>query len=208
MELEEIESQLCASLSEERFRHSLGVVETAVALADRYGADREKAHLAALLHDCAKNLPDCELKRLCRIYHIRLDHVSKRECRLLHAYVGASLARDKYGVSDQEILDAIYYHTTGKKDMSLLCKIIFLSDMIEPNRKERPFLSAIRQAALIDLDKAILMTLDSTVSYILQKGRLLHLDTLKARNFLLETRKDLTDGNEGKNQLHQNHFRG
>lgn len=196
MTFEEMDGRLKEALTESRYRHTMGVVETAERLAARYGYDPEKARTAALLHDCAKNLPDEELKRLCRKYAIRLDHVSKREPRLLHAYVGAHLAKDVYGIEDEEIFDAIYYHTTGKKDMTLLGKIVFLADMIEPNRNHLECLPLLRELAFSDLSAALVLSLDSTVRYLVDHGRLLHLDTLKARNFILEERKEQSNGNQ------------
>lgn len=195
MSFEEISDRLRASLTEERFTHTMGVVSTAESLALRYDCDVNKARLAALCHDCAKNIDHKEMKKLCGKYSIRLDNVSKHEPKLLHAYVGANMARDVFGIDDEEILDAIYYHTTGKKNMSLLCKIIFLADMIEPGRKNLQSLEEIRRTAYIDLDKAIIMEIDSTINYIIGKKRLLHPDTIKARNYLMETRKDLDYGN-------------
>lgn len=192
-----MEETLRKALSPRRFQHSLGVVEVALSLAARYGADAYKARLAALLHDCAKNLPEDEQKRLCHIYRIRLDAVAKSEPCLLHAYVGAHLARDIYGVCDEEVQDAIFYHTTGKENMSLLCKIIFLADMIEPNRAPFPALSSLRRAASEDLDAAVFMALTESIRHVLSKGRMLHADTVLARNFYLETRKDLLYGNQG-----------
>ncbi|MDP4133691.1 MAG: bis(5'-nucleosyl)-tetraphosphatase (symmetrical) YqeK [Bacillota bacterium] len=189
MNYEEIESLLKKALTPERFKHTMGVVETSLKLAQRYGCDKEKTRYAALLHDCAKNYEASELKKLCRKYDIRLDHVSKRESRLLHAYVGAYMAKDIYGIEDEEIFDAIYFHTTGKKEMSLLCKIIFLADAIEPHRCYGERLDEIRKLAFENLDEALIINLDETIHYIINKGRLLHLDTLKARNFLLENVK-------------------
>lgn len=195
MSFEEIKAELYTILKEKRFLHTMGVVETAVALAKHYAVDEEKARYAALLHDCAKNLPDEELKRLCKKYKIKLDHVSKREPQLLHAYVGAEVAKRTYGITDGEILDAIFYHTTGKKDMSMLCKIIFIADMTEPGRSGIPNIDEIRKVMYEDLDKAIIMGFDSTISFVMKKGSLMHLDTLKARNYLIEERKDKEYGN-------------
>ncbi len=194
MSYEEILERLKNTLTEDRFAHTMGVVDASESLALRYGCDVNKARIAALCHDCAKNLDLAELKKLCKKYKIRLDNVSKCEGRLLHAYVGAHLAKEEFGVADPEIFDAIYYHTTGKRDMSLLCKIIFLADMIEPGRRNLEFLDEIRRMAYIDLDRAIIMEFDSTIAYVIKMERLLHPDTIKARNYLIETRKDLDYG--------------
>ncbi len=206
MKTDEMETRLRACLSAHRFRHSLGVCETAKALALRYGASASKAHTAGLLHDCAKDLPGDELKRLCAVYGIALDDVCESESCLLHAYVGAHLAREVYGVSDGDVFFAIYYHTTGRAAMSLLEKIIFLADMIEPNRANFAGKEALLKASECDLDKAVLMALDISIRHVMDKGCLLHLDTLRARNHLLKTRKDLSHGNNGKNRIDQGRF--
>lgn len=195
MSFEDILERLRTTLKDERFSHTMGVVDSAESLALRYGCDVTKARIAALCHDCAKNLDAAELKKLCKQYKIRLDNVAKCDSRLLHAYVGAYIARDNFGVTDPDIFDAIYYHTTGKRDMSLLCKIIFLADLIEPGRKEPAELDEIRREAYNDLDRAVIMEFDATIRHVVEKKRLLHPDTVKARNYLIETRKDLNYGN-------------
>lgn len=183
---QEIIARLKQDLTPYRFTHTMGVAQTAQKLAQTYGYDTEKARITGLLHDCAKDIPHDKLYRMCRAKKISLDHVSKREPKLLHAYVGAELANEIYGFDDEEIHDAIVFHTTGKKDMSLLTKIIFLADAIEPNRKLDGEVEAIRAVAYTDLDLALIMALDASMKYILRKGALIHLDTLRARNFLIE----------------------
>lgn len=191
MKPEEIKLSLKKLLPHKRYEHTLGVCETAVSLAKLYGVSEEKSYIASLLHDCAKNIPENEQLSLCQKYSINLDEYTLSQPQILHSYVGAHLAKDIYGVSDDEVFDAIYYHTTGKENMSLLCKIIFLSDMIEPGRSNIPNLDLIRKESLRNLDLAVLMALDSTILYNIKKCRILHLDSLKARNFLLKNRKDL-----------------
>ncbi len=188
--MEELINELKKILAEKRFTHTMGVAETAGKLAEHYRLSGEKAYLAGLLHDCAKNLSDEELYELSAYYKIELDDVSKKEPSLLHAYVGAHLIKDKYKISDEEIFDAVYYHTTGKENMSLFSKIIFLSDMIEPGRCGLEFLEKARALAFTDIDMALILAMEGTINYVIKKGGLLHTDTVKARNFLIESRKD------------------
>ncbi|MBQ2941790.1 MAG: nicotinate-nucleotide adenylyltransferase [Clostridia bacterium] len=183
--LSEIIKKLKGTLKESRFRHTLGVADTAVALAKHYGADTDKAYLAGLLHDSAKNFTDDELFALCDKYNIPLSEDDRKAPPIIHSYVGAAIAEVEYGIEDKEILDAIYYHTTGSEDMSLLSKIIFVSDMTEPGRKDFPGLSEIRRLMYEDIDKALVASMDATISYAKMKGSFLHPDTLKARNFIL-----------------------
>lgn len=193
--MEKLINELKESLKEERFYHTLGVAETAKNLAKHYGIDEKKAYLAGLLHDCAKNLGYEELYKRADFYKIELDPVAKSEPKLLHAYVGAYMARDKYKISDDEIFDAIYYHTTGKEDMSLFSKIVFLADLIEPGREKYDFFKKAKELAYKDIDEALIFVMESTMLYIIKQGGLLHTDTVKARNFLVERRKDKENGN-------------
>ena len=162
-------SALERALSEKRLRHTAGVVLTAIALAERYGADPKKAQTAALLHDCAKYLPDEEL--------IRLSKDPEKILPVLHSEVGAVLASEEYGVCDPEILEAIRLHTTGDKDMSTLDKIIYLSDMIEPSR-DFPGVEELRQDG--DLDKRVYAAMMHCVEYLEKKGGRIHPATYRA----------------------------
>ena len=179
-----IETYLKSNLPEKRFKHILGVRDTAVKLAKLYGVSEEKAALAALIHDCAKNLEDNKLIQLIKSKSMKIDGISKRSPQLLHGLAGAILAKDNMGIEDEEILEAVTYHTTGKKRMSSLEKIIYLADYIEPNRNF-PGVEDLRKTALRDLDEAVLMALEGTIKYVISKGELLHPDTIKARNYLL-----------------------
>lgn len=130
----EITQQVKSMLSPERFKHSLGVMETAAKLAAHYGADTQKARIAGILHDCAKNIPKNQALSICEQEGVVLKDICYAEKGLIHSYLGAHLAKTRFGINDIEILDAIYYHTTGHKNMTLLTKIIYLADMIEPGR--------------------------------------------------------------------------
>ena len=187
---EEIIKKLKATLKESRFNHTLGVADTALSLAKFYGADEEKAYLAGLLHDSAKNFSDDELFALCDKYKIHLTENDRKAPAIIHSYVGAFIAKEEYGIKDEEILDAIYNHSTGKENMSLLSKIIFVADMTEPGRKDFPGLSEIRRLMYEDLDKALVASMDANISYTKMKGSFLHPDTLKARDFILAKGKN------------------
>lgn len=155
---------------EKRYEHTLGVAYTAAALAMCYNADVKNAQLAGMLHDCAKCLSDEKRLSICKKYGIPMTDVEKRNPFLLHAKAGAYLAEKKYGIEDRDILNAIQYHTTGRPDMSLLEKIVFVADYIEPGRKQAPNLPEIRQLAFQDLDKAMVRILEDTVQYLEQGG--------------------------------------
>ena len=166
MDLDEIRDALKKELTKSRYRHTEGVMYTAAALAMRYLCSMEDAMTAGLLHDCAKCLSDEEKLRICREHHLPVSEVEERHPQLLHAKVGAFLAREKYGVTSGEICHAITVHTTGCADMSFLDKIIFVSDYIEPGRNRAPRLTAVRQAAFEDIDRCCAMILQDTVEYL------------------------------------------
>lgn len=154
-----------------RFEHTLGVEYTAAALAMVHGEDITDARTAGLLHDCAKCLSDEKRLKICEKQEIPISDVERRNPFLLHAKVGAYLAESKYGVGNRpEILDAIRYHTTGREDMSLLEKIIFVADYIEPNRHHAPHLQQIRQLAFEHLDGAVLQILSDTLAHLQESG--------------------------------------
>lgn len=174
------EAKLAESLKPSRFRHSLGVQETAISLAKKWGADPAQASLAGLLHDCAKGLPPEEMiSRLRQWGYPRLED-EMAYLPTLHAPAGAYLARDAYGVEDKAVLQAIARHTVPEPDMTLLDTILFLSDMIEPNRKDFPGLAALRAEAYTDLRQAYIHSLESTLAYCGEKGTPIHPGTLRA----------------------------
>lgn len=151
---------------DKRFEHTLGVVYTAMALAMRYDAPLKNAELAGLLHDCAKCMDNDKKISICEKHNISITELERRNPFLLHAKVGSFLAMDTYKVHDADVINAILNHTTGRPGMSLLEKIIFVADYIEPNRKQAPNLKEIRKLAFMDLDKALLYILKDTLSYL------------------------------------------
>lgn len=155
---------------EKRFAHTLGVEFTAAALAMKYQADVTDAQIAGLLHDCAKCLTDEKRVSICEKHQIPMTDIERRNPFLLHAKVGEYLAREKYGITNPDILNAIRFHTTGRENMSLLERIVFVADYIEPGRRQAPNLTEIRQLAFTDLDAAMLKILEDTLSYLRATG--------------------------------------
>ena len=159
-------------LTKERYRHSLGVAYTAIALAMKYNPDTsnsdfmKKAELAGLLHDCAKNMDNDKKIHICDKNKISYSSLEAENAFLLHGKVGAYIAKTKFGIEDEDILNAIIWHTTGRPGMSILEKIIFIADYIEPSRKPLPELDYIRKLAFEDLDMAMKAILVNIIKYL------------------------------------------
>ena len=166
LEIINIQNKLRKKLSEYRFYHSIGVQYTAAALAMRYGQDIYLASLAGVLHDCAKYMSDEDIISKCVKHNIDIDEDEKLHPQLLHGKLGAYYARKKYRVESEEVLKAIKYHTTGTPNMTTLQKIIYISDYIEPNRKDIAGLEEIRMVAFVDLDRAVIQKLTNTSNYL------------------------------------------
>lgn len=187
-DFDKAKNELKKALKPERYEHSIGVMETAVELAERFGENVYKAKIAGLLHDCAKNIDTKTSYEMCDDLGIELDEITKKSYKLVHQYLGAELARKNFGIDDGEILSAIRSHTTAKADMSKLDMIIYLADFIEPNRDKEPFegLSELRNLCKKDLDAAMMLALDISVESLLERKMFLHLDTVSARNWFLD----------------------
>jgi len=183
MNFNEIQQYVRSQMGDKRFRHVLGCVESAGLLAVRYGADAEKAKYAALLHDVTKEYDREKQLKICAQWSIILDEDSFAESALLHAITGAVLAQKMFG-TDAEITDAIRFHTTGRAQMTLLDKIICLADYIEPNRSF-PGVEAIRRKSELSLEEALIEAFTGTAVHTLERGGILHPDTIRARNALI-----------------------
>ena len=166
----EIRKHLKKKLNPMRYEHTLGVSYTCMALAMRYSADLDQAEMAGLLHDCAKRYDDVTIIRKCQEHGVELTESELRAPAVIHAKLGAWMAEHKYGITDPEILSAIACHTTGKPAMSLLDKILYVADYIEPRRDKAPNLPALRRLAFEDLDEALYQILDSTRNYLKKTG--------------------------------------
>lgn len=179
-----IQEYLKQNLKYKRYEHSLSVRDTAVKLAKIYNVDIEKAKIAGLVHDCAKNMNDDQLLSIALNHGIKVDEVCRESPQLIHGAAGAILANEIMGISDEETLNAIAYHTTGRKNMSMLDKIIYIADYIEPLRNF-PGIEELRSIAFKNIDKALLQSFDNTIKFVIDRGQLLHFDTIEARNYVL-----------------------
>ena len=180
--LRELRPIALSYLKNKRIPHVLGTEQEAIRLAERYGADVEKARVAALLHDCTKKLNMEEQLELCGRYGIQLDELEQKALKLLHAKTGAAIARDVFGVDD-EIYNAIWWHTTGHAHMTLLEKVIYLADYIEPSRNF-PGVDKLRAVCYKDLDEGLLMGLEMTIEEMTEMGNPVHHATIEARDAL------------------------
>lgn len=132
----------------------------------RYECDLDKALLAGLMHDCAKCMPNAKKLKVAEKHGLEITEIEQKNPFMLHAKVGALLAEKKYDIEDQEVLSAIRWHTTGKPDMTLLEKIVYVADYIEPKRDKAPNLKEVRKMAFVDLDRALLKILEDTLNYL------------------------------------------
>lgn len=170
--MKKIKKYLKKHLTKERYQHTLGVAHTAVAMAMRYNPDTsnaefiKRAETAGLLHDCAKCMDNDKKIKICEKNNIPCSDFEISHPYLLHGKVGAYIAKNKFDILDEDILQAITWHTTGRPEMSLLEKIIFIADYIEPSRNPIPELDVIRQLAFVDIDKAMEKILSNTLKFL------------------------------------------
>lgn len=165
-DLKKIRKSMEKELDARRYEHTLGVAYTAAALAMCYDIDPIMAETAGLLHDCAKCLSDDKKISVCRKNNMEINSVESRNPYLLHAKAGYCIAKSKFNIDDQDILNAILNHTTGRPGMSRLEKIIYIADYIEPSRKQAPNLPDVRKLAFRDLDQALLKILSDILRYL------------------------------------------
>lgn len=162
-----VRDKLKEKLTTKRYEHTLGVMYTCAALAMKYQYDVEKAMWAGLLHDCAKNYSDDQMLSRCKKNNIEINDTEKKSPCLLHGKLGAFYAKSKYGVEDEEILEAIRFHTTGKPNMDTLGCILFIADYIEPGRKKIKGLEEVRKCAFnIGLEEAVFLKLSYVIGYL------------------------------------------
>ena len=181
--IEDIQEKLRKKLKGSRYVHTLGVEYTSVCLAMKYGENLETAELSGLLHDCAKELPEKKLIQICRDHGERISKMEYQNPFLLHGKAGACLARDKFGIDDANILNAIRYHTTGRPGMTLVEKIVFVADYIEPNRKKADNLTELRRMAFENLDETVLRILEQTLDYLIRTGKEIDRHTVITRDY-------------------------
>lgn len=185
--IRELERYIRVRLTEKRYRHTEGVIATAVELAKRYGADEEKTYIAALFHDACKNLDSDEINMLVEEYGIGSVYIDKPQ--LAHSKLAAKILEDRFGITDEDILNAVSYHTTGRANMSLLEKIVYVADAVEPNRTY-PEAEELNRLAFQDLDQAGYEIADRAIRRVKDQGMFLDEDTVKARDWFASLLKD------------------
>lgn len=188
--LNKIDNDLKKVLSEKRYNHSTGVMKKAEELAKIYKIDVNKAKLVGLAHDIGKELSKEEILEYARKNNIEVDSVEEVNVGLLHAKIGADICKKKYGFS-QDMQNAIKYHTVGNENMDLLAKIIYVADKIEDGRtynseEKMKELQVVRDLATKDINKALVYEIDSSITYTIQKHKLIHPDSILTRNMLLK----------------------
>ncbi len=184
--MEKIKKELLITIGEKRLGHSIRVMTEAKKLSKYYDVDEEKVAMAGLLHDCARYEDKAQLLKESEEFGIISDKLYTGNVNLLHAPLGAEVAKKKFNISDIDILNAIRYHTTGRENMSMLEKIVYIADYIEPKR-DFEGIEYVRNICYEekDLDKALISSIDNTIKFIIEKNLIIHVDTIKARNFLL-----------------------
>lgn len=183
MNREELITAVKEQMPERRWLHTLGVMETSVTLAKRFGGDSVKADLAAILHDYCKYWPVQEQAKIIRENGLPQDLLDYDK-ELWHSHAGAYIAKEQFGIHDEEILDAIRYHTSGRVQMTLMDKIVCLADYMEPGR-DFPGVDLIRELAERSLEKALVAGFDSTISFLITKGKRIYPLTILTRNDLI-----------------------
>ena len=181
MNITHIKKFMEQKLSPQRFKHSVGVAETAVKLAKIHQENAQHAEIAGLLHDCAKDLKNEELLLKAEKFDIMISNIWRIEPQLLHGPVGAHLALKYYPELNNDILNAIYYHTTGRENMSNLEKIIYVADIIEPSR-DYPAVDYLRSLVGQPLNILTVKVMDNVLKFLLNKNLIIDTHTIKARN--------------------------
>lgn len=182
-DLEKMDRKLKKYIDEGRYIHTQGVMYTCACLAMVHGEDILVAQVAGLLHDCAKCIPNEKKIKMCIKHDIEMTEIEAANPYLLHSKLGAYVASKKYHVTDSGILSAIRYHTTGRADMTLLEKLVFVADYIEPNRYKAKNLAEIRKMAFSDLDEAVYMILRDTLNYLKSNPKTIDTTTNDAYEF-------------------------
>ncbi|HBI93336.1 MAG TPA: phosphohydrolase [Terrisporobacter glycolicus] len=186
MDIKQIEKTLKGMLPERRLKHSLNVSKCAVKLSEIYKCDKEKAEIAGLVHDCAKYFTDEQIEDSIKRFNVELDPLEVNNIALSHSVIGSYVAVDIFNIKDEEIINAIKYHTTGKENMSLLEKIIYMADLIEEDRNF-PRVEELRELTYSGkLEEALLLSFNNTIKFVIDNNQLIHPRTIKARNYILE----------------------
>ncbi len=195
-----LQSWLQQRLSEQRYQHSLGAQQKAIEIARNFKLSEsivEKAGLAGLLHDAAKLSSPAELLEMVTMFNIDISDAERESPQVLHPFVGAELARWELNIQDEDVLNAIRYHTTGRAGMSDVEKLVYLADKIEGNTRNplytQKITSILNYQDPTTLDKAVLYIMDSTITFLIEKGQVIHPRTVEARNDLVNKLKSAQD---------------
>lgn len=185
MNINEINNKLKEMLHEKRYKHSINVSKCAKNIAKVYNFDEEKAYLAGMVHDCAKNLNEKQVKDYISKYNIKLDKLEENNIDLSHGIIGSYIVKYEFNIKDEEIISSVKYHTTGNENMILLEKIIYMADLIEEDRNFEG-VELLRELTYNkQLDKALLISYNNTINLIIDRNQLIHPKTIKARNYLI-----------------------
>ena len=177
---EELYKEVKENLSEKRFKHSEGVVKRAIEYAKVYNVDIKTVKLVAISHDIAKELSEEEIEKYIKEYNIEIDEVEKRNNNLLHAKIGSFICKNKYGFT-QDMVNAVRFHTTGRENMTILEKVIYLADATEENRKycSSVYVDLIKK----DINDGMFEVAKWVINSLLERNMVIHLDTIKCYNF-------------------------
>lgn len=181
-----IKGDLLKRLNQHRYEHTIGVADTAKKMAEAFDVNPNKAYLAGILHDCAKYFDDTELLAFCADKNVKITQIEQKKPFLLHSVVGEIIAKERYHITDEEVLSAVRWHTTGKAEMSDLEKIIFAADYIEPGRKDLPRLDYLREISTKDLDLLVKCILENMMEYLKSTHEEIEEHTLEAYNYYKE----------------------
>ncbi len=184
IQLLQLKKELKNLLSEKRFHHTEGVASSAKWLAKKYGANPKQAELAGWVHDCAKEMSLSDMQKLIRKANMDVDEPVWHSRALLHGPAGSAYAQMHFGIENVDVLNAVFFHTTGKPDMSLLEKVVFLADYIEPSRSF-PGVDALRDLAHKDLTEALIAAYDFTIGHLAEEHAYIYDLTLAGRNYLV-----------------------
>lgn len=181
--VENINDFLKKNLSKHRYDHTLRVKNMAIKLGEIYGLDLNKLEISALLHDCAKDMSKEDLERISRENNL-IEESEYDFPKVLHSVVGAFIAKSKFKIEDEEILNGILYHTTGRANMSLFEKVIFVADKVEEGRDFEGAIE-LRSIAFKDLDETIISYFDMELTKIISKDKCIHLKSVQCRNYYI-----------------------
>lgn len=186
MNKELIYSRVKDMLPDKRFVHSVNVAKCALKLSEIYNYDGEKSYIAGIAHDCAKYLNPDEIDYYVNKYKIELDELEINNISLSHSAIGAYIAKYELGIKDEDIINAIKYHTTGKENMNILEKIIYMADLIEENRSF-PGVDLLRELTYNGkIDEALLISFNNTIKFVIDNNQLIHPRTIDSRNYILK----------------------